>query len=295
MIGLKKSSANVVRRMLVVLMLITDAIILNAQKTSNMEKLTKTGYAPVNGISMYYEIHGQGAMPLVLIHGGGSTIQSSFRKLLPILAADNKIIAVELQAHGRTSDRDAPESFAQDADDVAALLKYLKVDKANILGFSNGASTAMQIAIRHPQMVNKIIPISGACKRDGFIAGFFDGFEHATIASMPERLKSDFLQVTPDSSKLQVMFEKDVQRMKTFKDWPDDDLRSIKAPALFMSSQLDVITPAHTVQMAALVPGAQLAIFPGTHGVLIGEVGSGAEGEKLAAVTAKLVEAFLKE
>src|ERR1700761_9023298 len=79
----------------------------------------QSGYAPVNGLKMYYEIHGNGGVPLVLIHGGGSTIESSFGRLLPLLSRHNKIIAVELQAHGRTSDRPGPESFEQDADDVA--------------------------------------------------------------------------------------------------------------------------------------------------------------------------------
>ena len=125
-----------------------------------MENSKTSGYAPVNGLNMYYEIHGNGTMPLVLIHGGGSTIETTFSNLLPIFSAYNKVIAVELQAHGRTSDRDAPESFEQDADDVAALLRYLGVDKANFLGFSNGGSTTMQIAIRHAELTNKIIAIS---------------------------------------------------------------------------------------------------------------------------------------
>src|SRR5689334_21440507 len=106
-----------------------------------------TGYAPVNGINMYYEIHGQGDLPLVLIHGGGSTIESTFGNLLPLVNDYGKLIAIELQAHGRTSDRDAPESFELDADYVAALLKYLKIQKANFIGFSNGGTTTMQIAI----------------------------------------------------------------------------------------------------------------------------------------------------
>src|ERR1700761_2098600 len=110
-------------------------------KTNMMENQQKTGYADVNGISMYYEIHGHGDIPLVLIHGGGSTIETSFGQLLPLFSAVGKVIAVELQAHGRTGDRDAPETFIQDADDVAGLLKYLKVDKADILGFSNGGTT----------------------------------------------------------------------------------------------------------------------------------------------------------
>ena len=117
-----------------------------------------SGYAPVNGIHMYYEIHGSGA-PLVLIHGGGSTITTSFGRMLPLLSHNRQVIAVELQAHGHTSDRDAPESFQQDADDVAALLQYLNIPKADILGFSNGGSTSLQLAIRHPHLVNKIVAI----------------------------------------------------------------------------------------------------------------------------------------
>ena len=106
----------------------------------------ESGYAPVHGLNMYYEIHGEGT-PLVLIHGGGSTIQTSFSKILPMLARHYKVIAVELQAHGHTSDRDSPESFEQDADDVAGVLNYLKVSNAHFLGFSNGGNTAMQIVI----------------------------------------------------------------------------------------------------------------------------------------------------
>lgn len=165
-----------------------------------MEQQKITGYAPVNGLNMYYEIHGSGDMPLVLIHGGGSTIESTFSNMLPLLAEHAKIIAVELQAHGRTSDRDAPESFQQDADDIAALLKYLKIDKADILGFSNGGSTAMQIAIRHPEVINKLIVISGAYKRDGFLPGFFNGMQHATIDNMPPSLKKAYLDVNPDET-----------------------------------------------------------------------------------------------
>src|SRR5687767_1031626 len=98
----------------------------------NQTKLdTIYGYAPVNGLKMYYEIHGTG-MPLVLIHGGGSTIQTSFGRVLHDFAKTHKVIAVEMQAHGRTADIDRPLSFEQDADDIAALLKYLKIAKADV-------------------------------------------------------------------------------------------------------------------------------------------------------------------
>lgn len=244
---------------------------------------------------MYYEIYGDSNMPLVLIHGGGSTIETTFGTLLPLLSDYGKLVAVELQAHGRTSDRDAPESFEQDADDVAGLLNYLKIDKANIMGFSNGGSTAMQIAIRHPGVINKIIVVSGAFKRDGFIPGFFDGFKGATLDNMPIPLQAGFLKVTPDKSRLQVMFDKDVERMVTFKDWPDDALRSIKAPALIIAADHDAMTPAHMIEITCLIPGSRLAILPGTHGSIIGEAGSEKGASNLPGIVAALVKGFLND
>jgi len=263
----------------------------------HMQKLITRGYAPVNGLNMYYEIHGTGKLPLVLIHGGGSTIETTFGVLLPLLSGYGKIIAVELQAHGRTNDRDAPESFEQDADDVAALLKYLETDKANFLGFSNGATTTLQIAIRHPNLVNKIVAIAGAYKRDGFVPGFFEGLENMTLAKLPEPLTAAYLKVTPDKNRLQVMFDKDLERIKTFKDYSDEDLKSIKAPALFIISDHDVITVEHTAKMSRLVQGAELVVLPGTHGSCIGTVEApiAKKWSKLPQITASLVEAFLSE
>ena len=251
-----------------------------------------SGYAPVNGIRMYYEIHGEGQRPVVLIHGGGSTIESSFHYLLPLLAAHRRVIAVELQAHGRTSDRDSPESFQQDADDVAALLRYLQIGKADFLGFSNGGSTVLQIAIRHPDLVDKIVPISGVYRRDGLVPGFFESMPKATLDVMPAILREDFLKETPDTAKLLVMFQKDKQRMIDFKDWSDDDLRSIKAPAMIISSDRDVIMPEHTLRMARVIPGARLVILPGVHGSSIGAAEAGV-GKGSVEITARLVEEFL--
>ena len=251
-----------------------------------------SGHAPVNGINMYYEIHGKGDMPLVLIHGGGSTIETSFGVLLPLLAATHKIVAVELQAHGRTSDRNAPESFEQDADDVAALLKYLKIEKANILGFSNGGTTTLQIAIRHPQVVNKIVVIAGAYKREGFMTGFFDFMKTASFETMPQPLKDAYLKVTPSEAGLLNMFNKDKQRMIDFKDISDDAIRGIKSPALFMVADKDVISVAHTLAMSRLIEGASLVVLPGMHGQFFGEMDS-VKGRKLPEATALLVQDFL--
>lgn len=260
-----------------------------------MEGSIKSGYAPVNGLKMYYEIHGKGDLPLVLIHGGGSTIESTFGNTLPFFAAKGKVIAVELQAHGRTSDRNAPETFEQDADDVAALLKYLNVDKANFFGFSNGGTTTLQIAIRHPEIVNKIVVLSGAYQREGFIPGFFEGFPKATLESMPAPLQEAFLKVTPDKDKLQVMFNKDVARMMHFKDIPDSEILAIKAPALIMVTDHDVVPAEHAVKMSHKIPGARLAILPGLHGACIGEICTAKKGSKVPELTVALIEEFLNE
>jgi len=272
-------------------------------KTKTMDAKTKsleekpgsiTGYAPVNGINMYYEIHGQGE-PLVLIHGGGSTIQTSFGRILPLLAQHFKVIAVELQAHGHTSDREAPESFEQDADDVAVLVKHLSIPKAHFLGFSNGGNTAMRIAMRHPEMVNKLVLISSFYKREGMIRGFFEGMQNATLDNMPEPLKASYLQINNDEKGLLAMFTKDRDRMIQFKDWSDNELGSIKAPALLICGDKDVVTSEHTVKMSQNIPKAQLMILPGTHGSFIGEVCSAEEGSKMPAMTVIAIEEFLKK
>lgn len=252
------------------------------------------GHAPVNGIQMYYEMHGTGSVPLVMIHGGGSTIETSFGKLLPLLAQHYKVIAVELQAHGRTSDRNKAESFTQDADDVAELLKYLHVNKANILGFSNGGSTALQIAIRHPQVVNKIVAISAATKRGGLIDGFFKGFDGVKLASMPKPLQDGYLKVNKGNKKgLQNMFNRDVERMKTFHDWPDGDLKKIKAQTLLISTDQDVIKPEHTLELAHLIPHAHAMILPGIHGAFFGEICTPHPDAKMIEASALMFRSFL--
>ena len=145
-------------------------------------------YSEVNGLTMYYEIYGQGK-PLVLIHGGGSTIQTSFGRVIPLLAKHRQIIGVELQAHGHTNDRNTDLTFEQDADDVAMLLANLKISKADFLGFSNGGQTTIEIALRHPALVNKIILASAFYKRNAVVPQFWEGFDHATLNDMPQVLQ----------------------------------------------------------------------------------------------------------
>lgn len=252
----------------------------------------KTGYAQVNGINMYYEVHGQGT-PLVLLHGGGSTLFTSFAKMIPLLAESRQVIAVELQAHGRTSDRNAPESFEQDADDVAALLKHLTISKADIMGFSNGGSTSLQLAIRHPECVNKVVAVSAIYKRDGMQPGFFDFMQKGTFSDMPQPYKDAFLSVNNDPQKLMNMFNKDRQRMLDFKDWSDELIKSIEVPVLVMVGDKDVVRPEHAMELARLLPKGQLAVLPGGHGDFMGEVMAAVPNEKMITLTAAMIDDFL--
>jgi pimeloyl-ACP methyl ester carboxylesterase len=240
-------------------------------KTPVMTHQFASNYSTVNGIKMYYELYGRGE-PLVLLHGGGSTIQSSFGRIIPDLAKHYTIIAIELQNHGRSGFRDVPETFEQDADDVAALLDNIGTTKASFLGFSNGGTTALQLAIRHPAMVNKLILVACAYKRSGFINGFFESMPHATLNNMPKGLQEAFMAVNNDSAKLQTMFERDRDRMVAFKDIDDELVRSIKKPTLVINGDHDVVTSEHTLEIVRAIDDAELAIIPGTHGKYIGEV-----------------------
>ncbi|MES1215512.1 MAG: alpha/beta hydrolase [Bacteroidota bacterium] len=253
-----------------------------------------SGYAPVNGLNMYYEIHGKGE-PLVLIHGGGSTIQTTFGRVLHSFAKDRKVIALELQGHGHTADIDRPETFEQDADDVAALLKYLKIDKADIFGFSNGGNTTMQIAIRHPELVRKIIVASAFYKREGMFPGFFEMMEKATLKDMPPLLQEYYKKVAPDSNGLIKMFEKDRARMVGFKDWDDSAIQSIQAPAFVINSDQDVASIEHVTKMFRLFHHAKLSILPGLHGGYIGEVTTGMEQSRLPDLAVAMINEFLNE
>lgn len=249
-------------------------------------------YALINSLRMYYEIHGEG-FPLVLIHGGGSTIESTFGRILPELAKTHRIIAVELQAHGRTSDIDRPLSFEQDADDVVALLDQLNIPSADIMGFSNGGTTALQIAIRHPNRVNKLVLCSATYKRSGMISGFFDGFEHASLDMMPKPLQDDFLRVNPDPNALQRMFDRDVARMKAFKDIPDTNIQALQATALVINGDKDVVLPEHALELSKLLPRAELAILPSGHGEYLGEADARNPESKIPLLVTAMIDSFL--
>ncbi|WP_118953112.1 alpha/beta fold hydrolase [Taibaiella helva] len=267
-------------------------LLLSFKSFANDTLISQNGYAEVNGIKMYYEIYGEGK-PLVLIHGGGSTIQTTFGRVIPMLAKRYKIIAMDLQAHGRTSDRDASESFEQDADDVVTLLKNLNIAKADFLGFSNGGTTAVQIAIRHPEIVDKLILGSTLCKRNGMPAQFWDFMKQATLANMPEQLKEAYLKVTPNLRGLQVMHDKDVERMINFRDIPDERIKSIKVPTLIIIGDQDIIKPEHAIEMHRQIANSELAVIPGVHGEYIEEITTLKSNAKKSVFVIPMIESFL--
>ena len=227
----------------------------------------QSSYAPVNGLKMYYEIHGSdigGNPPLILLHGGGSTIETSFGKILSALAKNRQVIAVEQQGHGHTADIDRPFSFEQSAEDTVALLQYLKIRKADFFGYSNGGHIALEIALRHPDMVRKLVFESIMFNREGSDPAFWESFKHAKLEDMPQELREAYLKVAPHPEDLPTFFAKSVQRMRDFKGWTLQEIQSIKVPVLVIMGDRDVASPEHAVQMFRLLPKAQLAILPDT-------------------------------
>ena len=270
------------------LFLLTTHLHMNAQQQQDGH------YAAVNGLQLYYELHGQG-YPLVLLHGGGSTIASNYGRILPDLAKDHRVIAIELQAHGHTKDIDRPLSFEQDADDVAALLQQLHIDKADFMGFSNGGTTCLQIAIRHPQLVHKLVLASSLYKREGMPSGFFEGMQQARFEQMPQPLKDAYLDANPDPKGLDAMFHRDVARMVAFKDISDTDIKAIQAPALVINGDAEAVSTEHALLLYRTLPHAQLAILPGGHGDYIGEICTPEPHSKIPAMVVLMIGKFLKD
>jgi pimeloyl-ACP methyl ester carboxylesterase len=227
----------------------------------------RQGYAPVGALRMYYEVHGgarPGRVPLVLIHGGGSTIGTNFGALIPLLTGTRQVIAVEEQGHGHTASIDRPYTLESSADDIAGVLEHLEVPSADVLGFSAGGGVAMRLATRHPGRVRRLILASSFFRRDGMADGFWDSMEGATIEAMPEVYKDADRRINPDPRHQQQLFEQDSQRTRSFEDWPDSDLEAIASPTLVLVADRDVVTVEHGVRMARTIPGARLMVVPGT-------------------------------
>src|SRR5580693_31619 len=159
-----------------------------------------TGYAPVNGLKMYYEVHGSGD-PVVLLHGSFMTITNNWTRWISELSKTRKVIAVEMQGHGRTADIDRDISSANLADDVAALLDHLKIPRADLIGYSMGGGIAMQCAVRHPDKVRKVVVISSTFRRDGMVKEAADSIPKLTAEDFkgsPIEVEYKKLSPTPD-------------------------------------------------------------------------------------------------
>ncbi|MFI5257842.1 MAG: alpha/beta fold hydrolase, partial [Gemmatimonadales bacterium] len=172
--------------------------------------------------------------------------------------------------------------------------KQLGVTGADILGFSNGGNTAMQVAIRHPERVRRLVLASAFYKRAGMLDAFWNRMDHAQFSDMPEVYKDAYRKINPDPAALLNMFHKDATRMQTFRDWTDADLAGIAAPALVVVADEDVIKPEHALEMYRVLPHARLAVFPGTHGSYMGEAMSADRSSRVPELFVAEVEEFLR-
>jgi pimeloyl-ACP methyl ester carboxylesterase len=251
----------------------------------------------VTRIPLHHEWHGDPDSPnppLLLVHGGGSTIASNWGMLLPLVAPTRSVLAVELQGHGRTAAGDRPPSFEASADDVAEVLRGLGLGPVDVLGFSNGGQVALQLAARHPEAVRRVIAASAPVRRDGMVDGFWEGLERGTFDDLPAPYRVADLAVSHDPEHARRMFELDRALMLGFRDFSDELLASISAPVLVVGADRDVIRAEHFVLQASLLPDARLLIVPGTHGDYLGEVLAAAGDRRALERTLPLLLAFLE-
>lgn len=227
-----------------------------------------TGFARVGELDMYYEVHGTGR-PLVLLHGGLLTIGLTFGAMLPTLAASRRVIAVELQGHGRTADADRPLGFDALADDVAALLDQLGVDSADVFGFSLGGLVALRLAMRHPGRVERLVVAAAHYRRDGYHPEILDPACYATSTRMPTadefaEMRTEYERVAPDPGHFEAFAAKASALISEFDGWSEVELRAIGAPTLVVVGDTDFVRIEHAARMRELIPTAALAVLPDT-------------------------------
>lgn len=237
----------------------------------------QTGYADVNGLRMYYEIHGSGGTPLLLLHGGLFNIDLQFGALLPGLAEKRRVIATDFQGHGYTNDIDRPLGTVGLASDVVGLLKELEVPQVDLFGFSVGGAVALYLAIKHPELVRKAVISSVPFSTEG------ERPENAAVGEMKVEMiagtpmEAEYLAKSPhpDLEHLQTLLTKLGGYDRGTAGWTDDDIRGIAAPTLITVGDCDAVKLDHAVRFLQLrggdvngdftgVPTSQLAVFPGT-------------------------------
>lgn len=248
------------------------------RSTNAQDNPTVGNYAPVNGLDLYYETYGEGE-PLILLHGGLGGI-GEFSQILPLLAETRQVIAVELQGHGHTADIDRSMSYETFADDIAVFIEYLGLENADIMGFSLGGGVALQTAIRHPEVVNKLIIVSSPFSRDGihqeFQAGMSSEMMNAANAEglIGTPMYAYYSSVAPDLEDWASLVDKLGQMLSADYDW-SEQVAGITAPTLIIAGDSDQLYPAHAAEMFGLLgggvagdfvglPASQLAILPGT-------------------------------
>lgn len=226
-------------------------------------KPTSSGYAPVNGLKMYYEIYGEGK-PIVLIHGSYMTIGLNWSQLIPELTKSHKVIALELQGHGHTADIDRPVSYKAMADDVSGLLKHLKIDSADIVGYSLGGTVAFQLAIDHPEQVRKLVIISTVFKYTGWqpeVLEILKSMSPEFLDATP--LKTEYEKVAPKPGNWRSFLTKFIAFDKQDFDLGEDRIKGIKSPVLLIMGDNDGVDLAHKATMYKLLGGAVFADMTG--------------------------------
>jgi pimeloyl-ACP methyl ester carboxylesterase len=227
-----------------------------------------SGYAPVNGLNMYYEVHGTGR-PLVLMHGGLHTIDLSFGQVLPGLAASRRAIGVELQGHGHTADIHRPFTLVGLADDIVGLLDLLGIERADVFGFSLGGLVATQLAVTRPERVDRVVLAASHFHPDGYYDDIRDPALFATSTRMPTEqdfaaMREAYERVAPDPAHFTDFAEKVSTAVGTFTGWSADELGSIKTPTLIMVGDNDFVRVEHAAEMRDLIPDSRLAVLPDT-------------------------------
>lgn len=243
-----------------------------------MTAALETGFVPVNGLEMYYELYGDGGTPLLLLHGGLFDIQQQFGTLIPGLSEGRRVIATDFQGHGRTNDIDRPLNTADLASDVIGLLEHLGVREADVFGFSVGGAVALHLAIKRPDLVRKLVVSSVSFRPDGDRGGNAEAVASMTvdmIAGTPMEQRYLAVSPHPDREHLQGLLDKLGHYDAGYSGWSDDEIHGIAAPTLITVGDCDMVKLDHAVRFLQLrggdvngdfegVPASQLAVFPGT-------------------------------
>jgi pimeloyl-ACP methyl ester carboxylesterase len=230
-------------------------------------------YASVNGLDLYYEIHGSGK-PIVALHGGLLTIGLSFGAVLPDLAESRQVIAVELQGHGHTADTDRDLTLSNMSSDVVALLDHLGIERADMIGFSLGGLVAIQTAITNSDRVGRLLLAGTHFRSAGYHSDIRDPRQWATSTRMPtendfKQMRDAYVEVAPDPGHFEAFMAKVSPVPDTVDSWSLDDLRGIAAPTLLVIGDNDFIRIDHAAQMRDLIPNSHLAVLPNTSHVAV--------------------------